>query len=276
MKVSVIIVNYNRLDLTRRSIESVVKYAPDCEIILVDNNSTESGIEKLSEKFSQIKIIRLPQNYGFGYGNNRGADIASGEYLLFLNNDAFFVENTPQILSVILDSNGEVGIIGPQLNYPDIKYQLSFGWEPSIINEWRTRRLQKGLLQEYDKYFKIITNRYNKITEVDWVTGAALMIRRKLYEAVSGFDEKYFMYFEDSDLCKRIKNLGYKICYFPGTTVIHQVNATVKTSETINLEYRKSQLYYYRKHLSIISRMLLRFYLFIKTGNIIFDVNEKK
>ncbi len=275
MKVSVIIVNYNRLDLTKRSIESVVKYVPDCEVIVVDNNSTESGIEKLSEDVPQVKIIRLTRNYGFGYGNNRGAEIAIGEYLFFLNNDAYFVEDTPQILSAYLDDNKNVGVVGPKLIFPDHKYQLSFGWEPSIINESRTRRLQKGLNKSYDKYLNIVTRRYNKISEVDWVTGAALMIRRKLFEDIRGFDEKYFMYFEDSDLCKRIKNLGYKICYYPGTTVVHQTNATVKGIETINFEYRKSQLYYYKKHLSLISRMLLLTYLFLKTGKITFDVNEK-
>lgn len=275
MKVSVIIVNYNRLDLTRRSIESVIKYAPGCEIILVDNNSTESGIEELSEEFSQVKVIRLSKNYGFGYGNNRGAEIAKGKYLFFLNNDAYLVENTPLILSDYLDDNKDVGVVGPKLIFPDSRFQLSFGWAPSIINEWRTRKLQNGLHKSYDKYVNIVTASYNKISEIDWVTGAALMIRKKLFEEVGGFDEKYFMYFEDSDLCKRIKNCGYKIYYIPLTAVVHQANATVKKIETINDEYRKSQLYYYKKHLSILSRLLLQLYLFVKTGKIILDLNEK-
>ncbi|MDI6803210.1 MAG: glycosyltransferase family 2 protein [Bacteroidota bacterium] len=275
MKVSIIIVNYNRLDLTRQAIESVLMYAPDSEIILVDNNSTETGTKELSEDFPQIKMLKLTRNYGFGFANNRGTEIATGEYLFFLNNDASFIENTPKILSIFLNDNKNVGAVGPKLIYPDNRFQLSFGWAPSIINEWRTRRLQKGLSHSYEKYSRIIKARYNKIAEVDWVSGAALMVRRSIFEEVKGFDEKYFMYFEDSDICKRIKNLGYKICYFPGTTVVHQANATVKAIETINFEYRKSQLYYYKKHLSLISRMLLQLYLFIKTGNIMFEVNEK-
>ncbi len=276
MKVSVIIVNYNRLNLTRQSIESVMKYAPDCEVILVDNNSAELGFEKLLEDFPQVRIIKLSQNYGFGYGNNRAAEIANGGYLFFLNNDAVLIENTPQILSLFLDENKNVGAVGPKLEYPDKRFQLSFGWAPSIINEWRTRRLQNRLQMRYDKYINFVNRYYNKVTEVDWVTGAALMIRRNIFEEVKGFDEKYFMYFEDSDLCKRIKNLGYKICYFPDTTVVHQANATVRGIETINFEYRKSQLYYYKKHLSLISLMLLHLYLFFKTGKIMFKVNEKK
>lgn len=275
MKTSVIIVNYNRIDLTRRSIKSVLRFVPDVEIIVVDNNSTESGIEELSKDFKQIKIIRLSKNYGFGYGNNRGAEIASGEYLFFLNNDAYLVENTSLVLSDYLDQNEDIAVVGPKLIFPDNKFQLSFGWAPSIINELRTRRLQNGLHKSYDRFVNIVTTRYNKISEVDWVTGAAMMIRRNLFEKVNGFDEKYFMYFEDSDLCKRIKNCGYKICYYPGTTVVHQTNATAEGIETINYEYRKSQLYYYKKHLSLISRMLLLLYLFLKTGKIMFDANEK-
>lgn len=276
MKISVIIVNYNGLDLTRRSIESVLKYVRNCEIILVDNNSTESGIEKLSSDFPQVKLLRLRQNYGFGYGNNRGAEIAAGEYLFFLNNDAYLIENTPQILSDFMDNNKNVGAVGPKLIYPDGRFQLSFGWAPSIINEWRIRKLQKGLIMEYDKYLNIINTRFNKIAEVGWVTGAALMIRKKIFDEDKGFDEKYFMYFEDSDLSKRINNIGYKICYFPGTSVVHLANATVKAIETMNIEYRKSQLYYYKKHLPIISQILLRVYLFLKTGNIRFDSNENR
>lgn len=269
--VSVIIVNYNRLDLTRQAISSLIRYSPEVEIIVVDNSSPLDDAGILKDEFPFIKYIGLSKNEGFGYANNRGAESALGKYIFLLNNDAFLMEDTPQILASFCEANPGVGICAPKLIYPDGNFQLSWGRDPSIINEWIMRRMHRKFDKLCHDYISKIEKQYDKITSVDWLTGAALMIRKDVYNMVGGFDEKYFMYFEDSDLCKRVRDIGYSILYVPTTKVAHIRNETMKSyTEKVSIEYRKSQILYYRKHKHFWSRFLLRIYLIIRSGRIKF------
>ncbi|MBA4312698.1 MAG: glycosyltransferase family 2 protein [Chlorobiaceae bacterium] len=267
--VSVIIVNYNRFDLTHQAIGSLIRYSPEVEIIVVDNSSTPNSAGSLTKEFPSIKYIGLSKNEGFGYANNRGAKLARGEYIFLLNNDAFLMEDTPQILASFCEANPSVGICAPKLIYPNGNFQLSWGRDPSIINEWIMRRMYRKFDKSCHNYISKIEKQYNKITSVDWLTGAALMIRKDVYNKVGGFDEKYFMYYEDSDLCKRVRDIGYSILYVPTTIVAHIRNETMKSfTEKVSLEYRKSQILYYRKHKHLWSRFLLRIYLIFRSGGI--------
>lgn len=261
--VSLIIVNMNGKELTVQCLSSIERIRTEvpCELIIVDNGSTDGSVECLRLNFQKHKIISLKNNYGFGYANNIGARIASGEYLLFLNNDTIITDDFITPLVRILENNPEIGIIGPKLLNIDRSFQLSFGDSPSLINEWKTRRLQLKHLTPKN----IIKNGNNLGVKVDWISGAALMIRRSLFEKMNGFDERYFMYFEDSDLCLRAKKTGFSTYWFSEACLIHHkgksyISKNIKVSE----EYRKSQLYYYKKHTSWCETEILKLYLIIK------------
>lgn len=271
VNVSVIIVNYNRTDLTRKAVSSVIRFSPDAEIIVVDNSPVKDDARILAVEFPVIKFIGLSKNEGFGYANNRGAETAQGKYFFFLNNDAFLMEDTPQILAAFCEENPNIGIVAPKLIYPDGSFQISWGSDPSIINEWRIRRMHRRFEEKDHTYISRIEKRFSSTTSMDWLTGAALMVRKDVYNMVGGFDEKYFMYFEDSDLCKQVRSMDYSIFYVPTTKVVHIRNETLKScTATVALEYRKSQLHYYRKHRNIWSRLALRIYLLFRTGSVKF------
>lgn len=265
VSISIIIVNYNGCEYTIQCIDSIqrthrTKYY---EIIVVDNGSTDSSVEILHKKFPNIVIVELQDNKGFGFANNRGAEKAKGEFLFFINNDTIFISEVDDILVEQYRTNQTLGIIAPKLCNEDGSFQLSFGKFPSLLGEYNTKRLS-AKLKKNDCSKIEYAKQYSLPVTVDWVSGAAFMIQRNLFESIDGFDEKYFMYFEDSDLCRRIHDLKKDVLYFPLTSLIHLGGKSyVQKDERISLEYRKSQLLYYKKHLSLVQTVTLKMYLFL-------------
>jgi N-acetylglucosaminyl-diphospho-decaprenol L-rhamnosyltransferase len=265
MKISVVLVNHNEFERTRNAVASVQQCSPESEIIVVDNGSTDGSVESLRREFPGVRLVPLPENRGFGAGNNKGAAVALGEFLFFLNADTLLLEDTPNLLVRLLESNPTVAACGPKVANEDHTFQISFGLDPSLLNEWKVRRIRRRLDRRDPSVQRRLESRFSTEREVDWITGAALMIRRDVFKKVGGFDERFFMYFEDADLCRRVRNLGFKILYAPGTQVIHfGGNKELSPASKITLEYRRSQLHYYRKHVGVIGYSLLRFYLLCK------------
>lgn len=264
MKVSIIIVNYNGLRYARNCVASILRWSPRSEIIIVDNGSTDGSVESLRKEFPQIRLIALTKNNGFGHGNNRGAEVATGNVFFFLNNDTLLTEDTPAVLAAYLERNSEVAACGPKLLNEDRTFQLSFGLDPSIKNERIVRRMQRRLRNGDVHYASWLEKRHaDKV--IDWATGAALMVRREVFEKIGGFDDRFFMYFEDADLCRRIRKAGFEIRYNPETSVVHLLGQSVKDGNpNVGVEYRRSQIYYYRKHRSPIALLLLRLYLALR------------
>lgn len=262
MNVSIVIVNYNGLRYTRRCIESLFRFHnPDSvEIIVIDNNSSDGSQIELPNLFPSIKFISLSENRGFGAANNAGAKIAKGDILFFVNNDTLFIDESLGKLSKILSSHNDYGIVGPKLLNEDRSFQLSFGKFPTLGNEHEAKRISNDfLLQSKEEVSS------NDPIKKDWVTGAALMIKQELFEAVGGFDEQYFMYFEDIDLCRRANAKGYESLYISSIHLIHFGGRSyVSKDEHIVFEYRRSQLRYYDKHNSFVQRFIVRMYIIIK------------
>jgi GT2 family glycosyltransferase len=259
VKISIIIVNYNGCKDTEQCLESIecTIGTDSCEIFVIDNNSSDGSIESIKLQFPEVKILPQQNNLGFGKANNIGAKASSCEFLFFLNNDTILTEDVITPLCSFLQEDPLCGAVGPLLLNADGTYQHSFGCFPSILNEWRIRK-------ETGKVTAIPADRSAK--EVDWVTFAAVMIRRAVFEEVGGFDENYFMYFEDSDFCLRLLKKGYRSVYLPKCSLIHARGAsrTKQSEDKIAAEYRRSQLYYYKKHKSMVQTMMLRFYLTVK------------
>ena len=264
MTCSIIIVNYNGLAHTREAITSVVQHSQESETIVVDNCSSDGSVEALRTEFPQIKLVASETNRGFGSGCNLGALQARGEYLFFLNNDALLSEDTPAVLRNIMKSHPRCGACGPRVVNPDGSYQLSFGRHPSLSSERNARRLQRLPKHRRDQ-LAVFYERQFANKPVDWISGAALMVRRDAFLKIGGFDESYFMYFEDADLCKRIRDIGMEVIYFPKTTLIHKGGESYPAKNPkIRLEYRRSQLRIYDKSRSLLTCLLIRCYIFVK------------
>ena len=274
MNVSVIIVNYNGLAFTRQCLESLFRFhtSDSFEVIIVDNNSSDGSQIELPKLFPQINFISIPENKGFGAANNVGAKKATGEFLFFVNNDTLFIQETIEKLTNFLSSHNTYGIVGPKLLNENSSFQLSFGNFPSMQTELRAKNMAESYFLQSKE--EIVSN---KPIRKDWVTGAALMIRRKVFESIGGFDEQFFMYFEDIDLCKAMSTKGYQSLYVPFVNLIHLGGKSYeKINDKILYEYRRSQLRYYDKHNFLFQRIIVRVYIFLKFLPKIFIKTDNK
>ncbi|MFA6468392.1 MAG: glycosyltransferase family 2 protein [Bacteroidota bacterium] len=262
MNVSIIIVNFNGLRYTRHCLESFFRYhgAKSIEVIVIDNNSTDGSQQELPRLFPSIQFIPLDKNVGFGGANNIGARHSTGRMLYFINNDTIFINESISELVKILSSHNKYGIVAPQLLNEDRSFQQSFGQFPTIQTEFETKHIAENYSLQLD-----VDSPISIPIQMDWVSGAALMIKREVFEEIGGFDEQYFMYFEDVDLCRAATKRGFLIYYLPSSTLIHLGGKSYSDrDERITVEYRRSQLRFYDKHNSIVQRILLRGYILLK------------
>ena len=215
---SIIILSYNTKDLILHCIESIVKqYEKELknktlEIVVVDNASSDasaSQISNLKSQISNLQIILNKDNVGFGKGCNIGAKEASGKYILFLNSDTQVKDRGFLKMIEFLEQNNKIGILGGKLLNSDGSLQASGG---NFYNLWNLFLVLIG-----GERFGLTRKSPKKIEKVDWVSGACMMIKKELFERLSGFDEHFFMYIEDMEFCYRVKRLGYTIYYFPNT-----------------------------------------------------------
>jgi N-acetylglucosaminyl-diphospho-decaprenol L-rhamnosyltransferase len=265
---SIILVNYNGAKFLYECLSSIQKYVNSCiyEVIIVDNFSTDDSVKIIKENFPSFKLICSEDNLGFGKANNLAVRHSQGEHLLFLNTDTILIENTPKILSDYLTRDRNVGVVGCRLTFQDGSYQLSCGKLPNLAVEFLYK-----LRAELDrKWHYIFSNFYNKLysqeLEVGWVTAACMMFRRDIFEKLEGFDESFFMYFEDVDICKRARELGLKVIYYPKTSLIHLLGGSGNSiKKKVNAYYRNSQVYYYQKHLGSTQTKILKLYLKISS-----------
>jgi len=248
MKFSIIVVNYKTKNLTENCINSIFTFFKnDFEVILVDNNSSDGSIEYLERNFKdKIKIIKNNKNKGFGVANNIGVKIAKGECLFFLNSDTIIKNDFLFSVDSLFNKDKKIGIISPELILKNGNRQnYAYGKFPKILNI----------------IFNKIKNREknkNNIIETDWVSGASLIIRKKIFNSVNGFDKNFFMYFEDIDLCKRVKELGYKIIVNLNFKIIHLGGQSIKIFTKRKKYYYLSQNYFYRKHHGFFKMLIIK------------------
>ncbi|HEY6953546.1 MAG TPA: glycosyltransferase family 2 protein [Bacteroidota bacterium] len=261
--ISIIIVQYNKPELTKQCIKSVSKHCGvPHEIILVDNNSEDPEARSLGATLPGIRFLQNTANEGFGKANNKAAAVARGDIFFFLNNDTI-VENDLFIpIRELIDNDRRIGIVGPRLLNQDHSLQLSAGSLPSILTETKDRLFYRRFEARAQAAVEHAHQLFSVTREVEWVTGAALFIRRNLFESLGGFDEEFFMFFEDKDLCLRARLLGAKVVYSAGTSLVHLRGASA--SSATNGLYRASQLRYYGKHRSQFEQVLLKVYLRIR------------
>lgn len=221
LELSIVIINYNTCKMTCECIDSVFKHVSgiDFEVILVDNASTDES-KNVFSKDDRIKYIYSEKNLGFGRANNLGVDYSEGRNILFLNSDTLLMNNAAKILSEYLDSHPECGICGGNLFDVDGKPTYSFYRNyPSLFRDFYTPLSKKyGKLKYGINQFH---NHTGKPMEVSQISGADLMINKRVINKYGCFNPVFFMYYEDAELCFRVAKQGYKIMSIPEACIKH-------------------------------------------------------
>lgn len=256
MILSIIIVNYNGKGYLRQCLTSLYdsEHHPGFETIVVDNNSSDESCAMVRADFPQVRLIENNENAGFAKGNNIGLALARGDYILLLNSDTRVMGNALEKLILFLENHSRVAVATARLVYPDFSDQGVARSFPTPMNGLFGRRSILTRLFPNNRYSqKYLTSRTHTSDEpfeVDWVSGACLMVRKDIIEEVGFLDERFWMYWEDADLCFRIKQKGWKIYCVPDALVIHYEGKSVsrKSSSRSIIEFNKSVYRYYRKH----------------------------
>lgn len=233
---SFIIVNYKNQEPLLDCIASIREKVLFPFEIIIANNET-SALDK--SIFHDAKIVEINKNIGFGSAANRGAKIARGKYLCFLNPDTVLLSDIKKILSEF-EENKKVGVIGVKLVD-----------EKGVTQNWiagKRINLLSLILENLGlKQNKNILSITKKIA-VDWVTGGAFFVRREIFQKSGGFDENFFIYYEDVDLCQRIQQTGWQIVYLPEIDIFHQGSHSFVSSPNQKKHYYASQKYYFKKY----------------------------
>lgn len=225
MKLSIIIVSWNVREDLLRCIRSIEENKPSCtfEVIIVDNASTDGTVDIIQKHFSEISLIINNDNRGFAAANNQALKKSQSKYILFLGPDTIIHPKSLDILVEFMDSNEDAGACGPKLLNADGSTQDSVRRFPSFRGALHRHTAFKfvGIFKgEYRKWL-MYDFKNDKQRDVDQVMGAALMIRRSVTEQVGVMDERFFMYYEEVDLCYRTKQASWRIVYIPEAVITH-------------------------------------------------------
>lgn len=252
VQVSIIIVSYNTKTLLYNCIKSIYEMTKDItfELIVSDNGSSDGSIEMLQTEYPEIIRIENKKNIGFGAANNRAAKIACGKYLLLLNSDTVLLNNAVKFFYDAAEKDIDTKVFGSWLFYDNGEVANSYG-------EFTRPFLSLFKKNIYDFYPFVLSMRLKEIQSkrknclseinVDFVTGADLFIAKKNFDAIGGFDEGFFMYFEDDDLCRRILKKGGCCKILSSPQIVHLESKSSKVKLHKILLHDDSLIYYIRK-----------------------------
>jgi GT2 family glycosyltransferase len=225
MDLSIIIVNYNSKSKLLNCLQSIYDSNfnnLNWEIIVVENNSLDD-LSDIVKKYKNLKLIASEKNLGMGGGNNLGIKHSSGDYILISNPDIIFKKNCIVNLYSYIKKNNECALVGPKLVYPNGQLQYSSARFPKIYLPILRRTLLGRFFPNYLNNYFLKSDSYDKIREVNWLLGACFIVKRNEFFITKDklFDERFFMYFEDVDLGKRINKKNKKVVYLPSAIAIH-------------------------------------------------------
>jgi GT2 family glycosyltransferase len=259
---SIIIVSWNTKDLTLQCLKSAIgtRDSYTQEIIVVDNASSDGSAEAIKSEYPDVIVIKNDKNYGFARANNIGIKRSSGKYVCLINSDVQVLDRTIKYMIGYMDNNPAVGIAGPKILSPDMTLQDSCRQFPTLWNKLcDTMALRRVFPKsaifsgEHMMFFA-----HDRLIIVDSLAGCFMLIRRTALREIGLFDEQYFIYSEETDLCKRFHMAGWDIVFLPEVSVIHQHAAsTEKDPVRFAIEQQKSLLKYWTKHHSLPSMACL-------------------
>ena len=222
------------------------------EVILVDNSSKDDGLESVLKRFPRTRVIDNLRNVGFARANNQGAKIANGDFLLFINPDTNMAEGTVGTMLDYIRSDPLIGILGPKVLNPDQTLQYSCRKFPTIWSGMFNRYSVMTRLfpnNRYSKDYLMLDYDHGSTCSVDWVSGCCMMTPASVFKNINGFDENYFLFIEDVDLCQTMWKSGYRVDYLPSAKISHKISSSKSqlTPQTI-IKHHKGMIYYNQKH----------------------------
>ncbi|HVZ59061.1 MAG TPA: glycosyltransferase family 2 protein [Patescibacteria group bacterium] len=257
--VSLVILSYNKRDLTAACLRTIFDHVPskEAEVIVVDNASSDDSVSFIKKHFPQVKLIENSRNAGFAGGCNLGAKSAKGEYILFLNNDAKLSDDPLPALIDVFKKHPDTGIVGGLLVNHNGSLQRSYGAFYTVPNVvYLLFAGESGELQRF---------KGKEVTATDWVSGGFMMIRKDVFTKVKGFNESYFMYIEDMDLCYRVKKVGFAVYNTPHAKVEHLGQGSTNKTFAIVHIYEGLQIFY-KQQRSILEYYIVKLLLFVKAS----------
>ncbi len=264
---SIVIVSWNVADLLRTCLQTVAAGWGELqlEVIVVDSGSQDETPQMVADEFPWVKLIARSDNVGFPKGNNLGLAEANGRYLLLLNPDTEIHGDALSKMVQYLETHPKTGALGPQLLNSDGTVQSSRRRFPTVglgyfESTWLEPYAPEKMLSDY--YVRDVAD--DETAVVDWVTGACLMTRREVYEQIGDLDEDYFMYSEELDWCRRIKQAGWGIVYLPTAQVMHHTGRSSEQAVTHrHINFQRAKLRYFRKYHGRFTATTLRIFLLL-------------
>jgi GT2 family glycosyltransferase len=231
--------------------------AHELELIVVDNNSSDGSAEAIRREFPAVRLVAQGENRGFAGGVNPGVQVATQPFVLLLNSDAQTSRASIEEAARYMTESPQVGILGPQIISPQRSPQSSAWRDPSLT--WMVLSavgLSKLKTLNFERYHE---KPFKEAAEVDCVSGCAIMIRRELLDELGGFDEDYFMYFEETDFCVRARRRGKHVHHAPVGEFVHEEGGTSRTVRLRTfLDFRRSQILFHRKHGGVVAAIAAR------------------
>jgi GT2 family glycosyltransferase len=263
MDLSIIVINWNTRDLLSQCLRSVFGVAVGChfEIIVVDNASADGSPQMVEADFPQVLLLKNSTNRGFAAANNQGIERAQGEFILLLNPDTIVLPGALDRLVEFSKAHPDAGAVGGKLLNHDGTLQVSCGHFPTLLN-MATESLGLSRLFPHNRLFarfKMTYWNHDAVREVDQPQGAHLCFRRAVLDQVGLLDERFFMYFEEVDLCLRIRNAGWRIYFTPDSQIIHLGGqSSLQNLDARITERYRSLLLFFEKHHSRTQVLCLR------------------
>jgi GT2 family glycosyltransferase len=263
-RVAVVIVSYETRDTLLEAVGGLAASLASggVELVVVDNASTDGSAAAVRARLPGARVIENAENVGFARASNQGVRETDSPLLLFLNPDASLGPGALASLAGLFAERPRLGIAGPRMIDAQGEVEVTTGADLSLLAEWRQRRLVRGVARREAAALRIARETHSAERETDWVSGACLMARREAFLAVSGFDEGFFLYEEDADLCRRVRAAGWQVLFTPAAEARHlRGRSMARSPARARLEYQRSHLRYYAKHCGPASRLALRAWL---------------
>jgi GT2 family glycosyltransferase len=258
-RVAVVIVNYQSYPELRACLESLGPLPADVRCVVVDHHTRAPEAAALSAAFGDVQFLASDANPGFAAGVNRGTRASDSTYILLLNPDSIASPELAGSLAAWMDANPRVGAVGPRIRNRDGTVQASARRFPDLTtavagrSSWLTRVFPNNPLSRHN----LDPATREEPTDVDWVSGACVLIRRQAFEEVGGMDEGFFLYWEDADFCRRLARAGWRVVYQPRWSVLHTGGGSSRHAADASLvAFHDSAYRLFRKHASATTRLL--------------------
>lgn len=281
MDVSVILVSYNTKDLTKDCLKSVYEKTSgiDFEVFVVDNNSSDGSVEMIESEFPQVKLIKNLDNKGFGSANNIAIKQSRAKYIFCLNTDTVLIDNAIKRFFDFMEKeeNKKTGACGCQLLNADMTNQHSYGCFPKISRIVSTLFGINFIFPAWYKKTYLKSKYENNETpySVDYITGADLFMRKSVLDEIGVYDERFFMYFEESELQLRMNKAGYKSVIIPEINIIHYCGLPSKNVPLKKMKmFRESELKYFEKRSGKFAKLFVKSIYIIRSLFTINPINE--